>query len=427
MNQKPITLLVCALGGEGGGVLTEWLVETARHAGYPAQATSIPGVAQRTGATTYYLEVFPVAMKDLGGKRPVFSLNPVPGALDAMISSELLETARQVGNGMASPDRTLVITSSSRTLTTQERMQMGDGRADPADMLKLVQQFSRAHQVFDMAGVAKQAGTVVSAVMLGAIAGSGLFPFRREDYEAVVKAGGRGAEASLRGFAQAFELVARGRQQDDYLAQVLAPQPPKAAAQPALAAPAQQFPSPPYTTLATTPASREKPYLYVDSSGKYHVWVPALRTNASGASWASGSTTPGSSIPMSQFYVTRPGDTAATMNAALAAGLNLFLTPGVYSLEAPLNVTRANTVILGLGFPTLQPTAGNDAMDVADVDGVKIAGILFDAGTTNSAALSESDPWMPMIPPIMPTVIPLKVRRPLAAMENTPMTRPRKS
>jgi indolepyruvate ferredoxin oxidoreductase beta subunit len=95
-----------------------------------------------------------------------------------------------------------------------------------------------------MAGVAKQAGTVVSAVMLGAIAGSGLFPFRREDYEAVVKAGGRGAEASLRGFAQAFELVARGRQQDDYLAQVLAPQPPKAAAQPALAAPAQQFPEP---------------------------------------------------------------------------------------------------------------------------------------------------------------------------------------
>lgn len=157
-------------------------------------------------------------------------------------------------------------------------------------------------------------------------------------------------------------------------------------------APAQQFPSPPYTTLATTPASREKPYLYVDSSGKYHVWVPALRTNASGASWASGSTTPGSSIPMSQFYVTRPGDTAATMNAALAAGLNLFLTPGVYSLEAPLNVTRANTVILGLGFPTLQPTAGNDAMDVADVDGVKIAGILFDAGTTNSAALLKVGP-----------------------------------
>ncbi|MDB5913726.1 MAG: indolepyruvate ferredoxin oxidoreductase beta subunit-like protein [Ramlibacter sp.] len=225
MKTRSITLLICALGGEGGGVLTEWLVDTALRAGYPAQATSIPGVAQRTGATTYYVEVFPVADKDLGGKRPVFSLNPVPGALDCMISSELLETARQIGNGMTSPERTLVITSSARTLTTQERMHMADGRADDADMLKLVQQFSRAHNVFDMSGIAKDAGTVVSAVMLGAIAGSGLFPFQREDYEAVVKAGGKGAEASLRGFARAFDLVSKGKVQADFIAQVLAPKP----------------------------------------------------------------------------------------------------------------------------------------------------------------------------------------------------------
>jgi indolepyruvate ferredoxin oxidoreductase beta subunit len=216
--------LICALGGEGGGVLTEWLVEIALHAGYPAQATSIPGVAQRTGATTYYLEVFPIPVSELAGKRPVFSLNPVPGALDAMISSELLETARQIGNGMSSPDRTLVLTSSARTLTTQERMQLGDGRADPADMLKLVQQFSRAHQVFDMATIARESGTVVSAVMLGAIAGSGLFPFKREHYEAVVKAGGKGAEASLRGFAKACEIVSKSKVQADYVAQVLSPQ-----------------------------------------------------------------------------------------------------------------------------------------------------------------------------------------------------------
>ncbi|MDB5958602.1 indolepyruvate oxidoreductase subunit beta family protein [Ramlibacter sp.] len=221
-STSPITLLICALGGEGGGVLTEWLVETARHAGYACQATSIPGVAQRTGATTYYVEVFPIAMKDLGGRRPVFSLNPVPGALDAMISSELLETARQIGNGMTGPERTLVLTSSARTLTTQERMQLGDGRTEAADLLKLVQQFSRAHQVFDMATVAKEAGTVVSAVMLGAVAGSGIFPFARQDYEAVVKAGGKGAEASLRGFGKAFEIVAQGKQQADYLSQVLA-------------------------------------------------------------------------------------------------------------------------------------------------------------------------------------------------------------
>ena len=223
MKNRPTSLLICALGGEGGGVLTEWLIDIARHAGYAAQATSIPGVAQRTGATTYYIEVFPVPMKDLGGKRPVFSLNPVPGALDAMVSSELLETARQVGNGMTAPDRTLVLTSSARTLTTQERMKLGDGRTDPADLLKLVRQFSRAHQVFDMAAIAKECGTVVSAVMLGAVAGSGLFPFRREDYEAVVKAGGKGAEASLRGFARAFDIVAQGKEKADFVAQVLAP------------------------------------------------------------------------------------------------------------------------------------------------------------------------------------------------------------
>jgi indolepyruvate ferredoxin oxidoreductase beta subunit len=244
MKKQPISLLVCALGGEGGGVLTEWLVDIALRAGYPAQATSIPGVAQRTGATTYYIEVFPVPTSELAGKRPVFSLNPVPGALDAMVSSELLETARQIGNGMTAPERTLVISSSARTLTTQERMQLADGRADPADMLKLVRQFSRAHQVFDMAGIAREAGTVVSAVMLGAIAGSGLFPFKREDYEAVVQAGGKGAEASLRGFGKAFELVAQGRVQADYVAQVWSP--PSAALTPGMLTDAEAPPQNPH-------------------------------------------------------------------------------------------------------------------------------------------------------------------------------------
>lgn len=222
VTHRPISLLVCALGGEGGGVLTEWLVETARHAGYPAQATSIPGVAQRTGATTYYIEVFPVPIAQLGGKRPVFSLNPVPGALDAIVSSELLETARQAGNGMPSPDRTLVITSSARTLTTQERMQLGDGRADSDDLLQLVRRFSRQHQVFDMGAVAREAGTVVSAVMLGAVAGSGLFPFAREQYEHVVRgSGGASAEASLRGFARGCEILSQSMGQAAFVERLL--------------------------------------------------------------------------------------------------------------------------------------------------------------------------------------------------------------
>jgi indolepyruvate ferredoxin oxidoreductase beta subunit len=210
-HEKPICLLICALGGEGGGVLTEWLVETARHAGYAAQSTSIPGVAQRTGATTYYIEVFPVPMAQLDGKRPVFSLNPVPGALDAIVSSELLETTRQIASGMSTPERTAVLTSSSRTLTTQERMQLADGRADSGELLEVVKNFSRAHHAFDMAAVAREAGTVVSAVMLGAVAGSGLFPFRREDYEDVVRGGGgKASQASLQGFARAFEIVSAG-------------------------------------------------------------------------------------------------------------------------------------------------------------------------------------------------------------------------
>ncbi|MBC5764377.1 indolepyruvate oxidoreductase subunit beta family protein [Ramlibacter albus] len=204
---KPISLLVCALGGEGGGVLTEWLVETARHAGYAVQATSIPGVAQRTGATTYYIEVFPVPMAQLGGRRPVFSLNPVPGALDAILSSELLETARQLANGMASPSRTVVVTSTSRVLTTLERMQLADGRADVETLMKLVRELSRVHHSFDMAAAAREAGTVVSAVMLGAIAGCGVFPFGREQYEAVVRASGASAAASLRGFERGFAQV----------------------------------------------------------------------------------------------------------------------------------------------------------------------------------------------------------------------------
>ncbi|GAB3136022.1 chitobiase/beta-hexosaminidase C-terminal domain-containing protein [Amycolatopsis stemonae] len=151
-------------------------------------------------------------------------------------------------------------------------------------------------------------------------------------------------------------------------------------------APATTFPSPPETTLATTPVSRDVPYLYVDGSGKYRVFLPSLRTNASGPSWASGST-PGTSAPMSQFYVVKSGDTAASINNALAAGCDLFFTPGIYHLNQTLNVTRANTTILGIGYPTLVPDNGVNAMNVSDVDGVRLKGLLFDAGTTNSQAL----------------------------------------
>ena len=151
-------------------------------------------------------------------------------------------------------------------------------------------------------------------------------------------------------------------------------------------APAQSFPNPPMTTLATTPVSRDVPYLYVDSAGNYHVFAPSLRTNASGPSWANGPT-PGTSVPMSQFFVATPSNTAAQMNAALAEGCNLFFTPGVYNIDQTLNVTNPNTIVLGVGFPTLIPVNGVNTMQTADVDGVRIDGLLFDAGTTNSQAL----------------------------------------
>ncbi|MGC9670076.1 ricin-type beta-trefoil lectin domain protein [Planosporangium sp. 12N6] len=156
-------------------------------------------------------------------------------------------------------------------------------------------------------------------------------------------------------------------------------------------APANSFPNPPYTTVGSAPVIAEKPYLYVDGSGAYQVFVPSVRTNATGTTWVNGAPA-GTSLPISTFYVVKPGDTAAAINAALAAGKNLLVTPGVYHLNQTLNVTRANTVVLGLGLATFVPDGGIDAMHVADVDGVRIAGLLFDAGTTNSNILLQVGP-----------------------------------
>ena len=206
-TDQPVTILVGALGGEGGGTLAQWLVEAAVAAGYPAQATSIPGVAQRTGATTYYVEVFPRLAAELGARRPVLSLLPVPGGIDVAIASELLEAARIVASGMVSPERTLLVASTSRTLTTTEKVAPGDGRVDSARLLAVARGYSARLCAFDMDAAAREAGTVVSAVMLGAVAGSGALPIARDVFEAVVRAGGRSAEASLAGFARGWDAV----------------------------------------------------------------------------------------------------------------------------------------------------------------------------------------------------------------------------
>ncbi|MFJ3616982.1 coagulation factor 5/8 type domain-containing protein [Streptomyces iakyrus] len=155
-------------------------------------------------------------------------------------------------------------------------------------------------------------------------------------------------------------------------------------------APAQGFPNPPYTTLATTPVSREKPFLYLSGS-EYRVFLPEKRTDARGVTWGNG-TPRGTSLPLSRFYVARPGVTAATLNQALAQGLHLLLTPGIYHLDQPVRVERAGTVVLGLGYATLIPDNGVTALKTADVDGVRLAGFLVDAGPVNSATLLEIGP-----------------------------------
>jgi hypothetical protein len=158
-------------------------------------------------------------------------------------------------------------------------------------------------------------------------------------------------------------------------------------------APAQCFPAAascggPYTTLPTSPVTRDAPYVYVDSGGHYRVFVPAAQRDTVGASWDAGPT-PGSSIPIGDFFIARPTDRAQTIDNALARGQNLLFTPGVYHLDRTLKVKRPDTVVLGLGFPTLVPDHGVATMSVADVPGVKLSGLLFDAGTVNSPVLLE--------------------------------------
>jgi hypothetical protein len=156
-------------------------------------------------------------------------------------------------------------------------------------------------------------------------------------------------------------------------------------------APAGNFPNPPYTRVNQTPQVREKPFLNIDAAGNYSVFVPALRTNSVGTTWSGGNPA-GTSLPLSQFFIAKPGTSASAINAALAQGKDLVFGPGVYHLSETIKVTRPDTVVLGLGLATLIPDNGVTAMTVADVDGVKIAGILIDAGPTNSNLLMEVGP-----------------------------------
>jgi hypothetical protein len=153
--------------------------------------------------------------------------------------------------------------------------------------------------------------------------------------------------------------------------------------------PGQSFPT--YTTVNQTPTVDEKPYLYTDSSGNWDVFVPSTRTSSQGVSWANGNT-PGTSLPISDFYIATPSSTVAQINAALAGGQDLLFTPGVYQINGTINVTNPDTVVLGLGLATLVSNGGNTILQTADVNGIRIGGLIFDAGTTNSSVLVQIGP-----------------------------------
>ena len=204
---RPITLLIAALGGEGGGVLTDWIVAAGSKAGFPVQSTSIPGVAQRTGATTYYIEIVPVPWRELGGNRPVLALAPGVGDVDVVVASELLEAGRAIAAGFVTPDRTLLIASTARSYLVVEKMAMADGRYDSARLTQAVEDHSQEHLLLDMDELSKQSGAMINAVMLGIIAGCERLPISATAFEDAIRADGKAVDANLKGLRVGLKAV----------------------------------------------------------------------------------------------------------------------------------------------------------------------------------------------------------------------------
>lgn len=205
---KPVCILIAAMGGEGGGLLADWLIDAATTAGFPVQSTSVPGVAQRTGATTYYVEIFPVTHGALAGRQPVLSLTPAPGQVDVVAASELMEAGRAIRNGYIDPHRTTLVASTHREYAVSEKAAMGDGRYDSAHVIDAAALRAKRALLFDMRSLAQQHGTVINTVLFGAMAGAGALPFGRDACEAAIRHSGKSVDASLRGFAAGFERAA---------------------------------------------------------------------------------------------------------------------------------------------------------------------------------------------------------------------------
>jgi len=209
MNKQPYKIAILAMGGEGGGVLADWIVQLGEANGYVAQTTSVPGVAQRTGATIYYVELFERKLIISNSKDkeilPVLSLMPMPGDVDIVLASELMEAGRAIVRGLVSQNRTTLITSTHRVYAMSEKSHLGDGRVDRSQLLEESAKVAKRFIGFDMARVAHDSQSVISAVLFGALAASGTLPFSRAQFEETIRAGGVGVEKSLLAFSNAFD------------------------------------------------------------------------------------------------------------------------------------------------------------------------------------------------------------------------------
>lgn len=199
-TDRPITLAILAMGGQGGGVLADWIVGMAEAQGWTAQSTSVPGVAQRTGATIYYIEM----VKAPEGAEPILALMPTPGDVDVVLAAEFMEAGRSILRGLVTPDRTTLIASTHRAYAVAEKQKPGDGAADPQAVVKASGVAAKRVIASDLDRLAAQHGSVISASLFGSLAGSGALPFPREAFEAAIQAGGKGVKASLAAFAAAY-------------------------------------------------------------------------------------------------------------------------------------------------------------------------------------------------------------------------------
>jgi indolepyruvate ferredoxin oxidoreductase, beta subunit len=204
---RAITIAILAMGGQGGGVLADWIVDLAEANGYVSQSTSVPGVAQRTGATVYYVELFPAHLVAAAGQDPVLAMMPAPGDVDVVIAAELMEAARAVQRGFVTPDRTVLIASTHRQYAMTEKIAMADGRADAPAMLEACRVAAARLVAADMQRLAEEVGSVISASLFGGLAGSGVLPFSRAQFEEAIRRGGIGVAASLAAFARGFDAA----------------------------------------------------------------------------------------------------------------------------------------------------------------------------------------------------------------------------